>query len=287
VASFASQFSRFLSGRRRRAGAALVCALVVNVSLLAAWAAAYRPRPIATSPPAVILAAVAIVRATPAPTPRPTPTPTPPPPPEHRAVPKPVVAVAVQAASPAPRAAQPKAASLGQGSAARRFRNFVVNARPRPVAGTSAGSGAVGTGASAGTAASTGIGGLAGSGGTGTGGTGNGTGGEPELCGFVELHPTKEAKALRDGTILETMAAIVHYADGHSETAAFPYDFRYRTDAADPFSQRNIERDIPALVQPPPPGTNLADANPAIVYILKHTDANGATDLHDCPGTKP
>jgi hypothetical protein len=278
-----SQVSRFLGDRRRRTVAALVCAIAVNVLLLAV--AALRSQPIESSPPPVFVADVAIVRATPAPTPTPSPhpTPTPTPPPEHRAVPKPIVAIAVQTASPAPRIAQPKAVSLGHGSAARRLRNFVVNARPAPVAGTSAGSGAVGAGTSAGTAASNGVGGLAGAGGTGTGGTGSGTGGENELCGFVELHPMKEAKALR-----ESMAAIVHYADGRSENAVFPYEFRYKTDAADPFSQRNVDRnDIPALVQPPPPGTDMADANPAIVYILKHTDANGATDLHDCPGAKP
>ncbi len=293
----ASIFSDLIRNARRRLVAAFACAVVIVAVTVFVIANAWLAPRAAAEPKSTVIAEVlrAYKRPRPTPVPTPPPTPKPTPTPKPRVVPSPVLTATPQAIvaarKPAPRAAQHRTTSLGHGSAPRRAPR-VVHRRPvtAPESGTSVGTGTTGTGAAAGTAPGNGAGGLDGPGGAGSGGPGTGSGGAPAdiPCGFVELHPIKEARFDRRGHAIESVAAVVHYPDKHTASAAFPYEFTYPNDRSDPFAIVNEDRsDLPALVQPPPPGTDMTDANPVIVYILNHTDAKGFTTLVDCPEKAP
>ncbi len=266
---------------------ALACAIAAIEILLFALANAPRKPPVAEAPVTVSVLAFERPRATPTPRPTPQPTPVPTHPPRLRHVVVATPEAVVATAQPAPRAAQVRTVSLGHGSAAKRAPHIVrVAAKPAPVGGSSIGAGAIGTGANAGTAAGTGSGGLAGAGGAGQGGAGNGNGGAPAdiPCGFVELHPVHAPRFLKNGRVFETMAATVHFPDGTTDTGTFPYEFAYATEAIDPFAFQNINKpDMLALVQLPPPGTDMSGASAVIAIVLKHTGPDGLTNFRECP----
>ncbi len=140
--------------------------------------------------------------------------------------------------------------------------------------------GGSGTGAGAGT----GNGGLAGRG-SGSASSGNGNGGNQNAaCADVELDPSGLGHG-PNGSVLQSVVANVTLTDGTTMTGEFPYPFVYPSDRKNPFAhddQLAPNGGIP--VQLPPPGTDLADAPPAVQFVIAHTDADGYTTLRSCSG---
>jgi hypothetical protein len=123
--------------------------------------------------------------------------------------------------------------------------------------------------------------------GTATGGTGNAAVNADQPCGEVEFIPD-DAPRYRGTTAAETIRATVRFADGHVESAEFPYPWIY-PDAADtdPWSPHNVGNpDFPAHAQLPPAGTGTGRFPELIRYILDHTRPNGTTVLQDCPNPR-
>jgi hypothetical protein len=52
----------------------------------------------------------------------------------------------------------------------------------------------------------------------------------------------------------------------------------------DPFSKAGERAGAIPRLQLPPPGYDLTRQKPAAVFAVKHTGADGLTDLEDCPG---
>lgn len=286
-------------GYRRR----VVLALAVSVAVHEVVAGLVGPRPPAERSETTIAervtverrlpTPVATPRPTPPPTPRPTPTPSPSPTPRPTPTPPPKIATVPRVATrkPGARARGPIHRHHGGGSPRRAVAVAPLPAPrpPVPITGTTTRTGtapAVG-GAGTGTGALAGAGGGAGgTGGTGTGEAGTGTGAEAATapCGYVDLTRFGPIK-YRDGVFYVSIRATIHLMNGEARTAPFPYQFIYKTDAEDPFSEQNRNNpNIEALVQPPPPGFDRADLDPVIQAVLAHTGADGRTDLAPCPG---
>jgi hypothetical protein len=89
-----------------------------------------------------------------------------------------------------------------------------------------------------------------------------------------------------DGTRYERIAAMVRFADGHSESATFPYPWIYPDgEQNDPWSATNLGRgdfNIPVVL--PPAEADLSTFPPLIRYILDHTNPKGFTTLSHCDG---
>ena len=102
-------------------------------------------------------------------------------------------------------------------------------------------------------------------------------------CGFVTFVPTG-APRVTAGTMMERVRATVAFADGHTETATFPYLWVYPNgEQTDPWSYTNLKNDSGAVaMQLPPPGTDEKVLPPLIAYIVAHTDAAGMTTFVDC-----
>jgi hypothetical protein len=102
------------------------------------------------------------------------------------------------------------------------------------------------------------------------------------LCATVEFRPTG-APRTRDGVVYETVYADVTFRDGHQERARFPYDWSYPNNGEkNPWSSENLKREMEATLQMP---ANAADvsAYPALIqFLIKHSDAEGKTDLRAC-----
>ena len=205
----------------------------------------------------VTMLAVQTPQPTPRPTPTPAPTPPPTPPPRRTVPPRPTLAPQPQLAGRA--LGTPE---LHRGGGVRRAR--IVAAVPAPAAG----------------------GGLGGAG-AGTGGTGNGAVNAETPCGAVDLMPDDEPQH-RGSAVSEHVVATVSFPDRHQESAAFPYRWVYPSgEETDPWSTTNLQK--PGMTIPlvlPPPRADVSSYPPLIQYILKHTDANGITDLSPCPGSR-
>ena len=217
-------------------------------------------------------------RPTPVPTPKPTPTP--PPTPEPRRTPPPRV-------TPAP---VRHVAGRTKGTPAKRHGGGAHKAVPKlATTGTYADPNASGVGTS--TAAGVGTGPQPGTGG-GPGGNGNanqGNGNGPvnadTPCGVVEFKPIAAPK-YSNGAASEPVEATVTFPDGHRESARFPYPWVYLNgEQNDPWSDTNLKNanygDV--TLRFPPPGTDTSTYPPLIQYILKHTNAEGFTNLQPCP----
>ena len=107
-------------------------------------------------------------------------------------------------------------------------------------------------------------------------------------CGFVDFLPVRPPRFVLD-TVWETIRASVSFPDGHRETAVFPYSWVYPNgEMTDPWSATNLRHpDFAVTLQLPPPGTDVTTYPPLIQYVLKHTDANGYTNLAECARTGP
>jgi hypothetical protein len=225
---------------------------------------------------------VTIAYRTPAPTPKPTPRPTPPP----VVHPAPHATIARDTQIAAPRTKAPKENTHG-GSVSRRAnpKADVYAELAHDDLGHGHGITGAGTGVGAGPGAG---GGDAGSAeGNGTGGTGASdasTSAAP--CGVVDFdaaYPTEKSGT----TYYETIDAVVHFPDGHTETARFPYRWSYPDgERTDPWSGTNLKEHphMRTPAQTPPPTVDPNSLSPVIQYLLQHTDEQGHTSLKACPG---
>ena len=102
----------------------------------------------------------------------------------------------------------------------------------------------------------------------------------------VFFRPNAPPAVRADGTRSETIVAMVRFADGHSESATFPYPWIYPDgEQNDPWSATNLRRgdfDIPVVL--PPAGADRNTFPPLIRYILDHTNPKGFTSLSRCNG---
>jgi hypothetical protein len=159
-------------------------------------------------------------------------------------------------------------------------------ARPRPPSVSHAkpiwdvptGAQAAGGGSRSGTASG-------GAGGNGVSGSGAG-GSEP--CGYVEFsnpHGSRYDPQTRGFWVDIQMS--VRFPDGRSDSVLLDYPWFYRSEAANPWSDRNLhDPNFPTTFQPPPPDKRANE--PAIVqYVIAHTSAGGYTLLKDCPSPPP
>jgi hypothetical protein len=263
---------------------AFAIALAVHESI-----AGFIPRPASEKGEAPVRSQVmTIVLRTPAPTPEPTPQPT------AQPTPQPVTTFSEFAtrAQAAPVAAAPVRNRLG-GRAANRsvvvvppHSNF---ATPQAVALATANAAGLQNGGS-GTGAGPGIngnGGLNGNG-AGLGGAGNGSGGGVKPCGVVLIVPIPGMIVFnRDGSRTIGVELQITLSDGQTVSDTLGWKFHYKGEADDPFSKRGQEALGFAPLQLPPPGYDLEGRQkPATVYAIKHTNAQGTTDLEDCPDQK-
>jgi hypothetical protein len=266
-------------------GRRFALALVLAIALVALLLGAVRWHP-ADDREAAPLSVVLEREPSPVPTARPTPPPTPPPTPLPR----------IAHATPAPvaeRAAPRRAAAAGGTRPVPTVQPtmlptaFVATSAPEPVPAGVAG-GAPASGAGSGTGAGSGNGAGAGTGaGNGTGGTGTGQVNADVPCGAVEFIPDDAARTVR-GTIYERIRATVHFRDGHTESAVFPYEWVYPNgEQTDPWSNTNIGSHDAIPAQLPPPGSDPRRFPPLIRYILTHTSSSGTTLLEECPTLRP
>jgi hypothetical protein len=102
----------------------------------------------------------------------------------------------------------------------------------------------------------------------------------------VFFRPNAPPAIRPDGSRSERIVAIVRFADGHSESATFPYQWIYPGgEQNDPWSATNLHRgdfDVPVVL--PPAGADRTTFPPLIRYILDHTNPKGFTTLSHCDG---
>jgi hypothetical protein len=104
----------------------------------------------------------------------------------------------------------------------------------------------------------------------------------PAPCGVVIV--TELATRYRpDGSHTATIRLEVTLSDGSVVADDLGWPFVYAHDSDDPFTPAGKADQTPILLQPPPPGYDLAAQQPATVFAVRHTDAQGYTDLTDCP----
>lgn len=273
--------STLADGRDRFFARRLAIAFAVAVALHEIAAGFFHARaPEAADEPAQLQIITIAIR-TPAPTPIPT----------IRPTPAPIVTFDARAslAQAAPAAALPVRKHRG-GRAASRVVHVTpphtIHATPQALALASApaegvANGGSGSGAGPGTSGDSGLGGAAG--GVSGNGTGNGAGVKP--CGEVWLDPIPGTLVLnRDGSRTVRIHIEVTLSDGSTAGDDLGWRFVYRREADDPFSKVGERAGTPALLQLPPRGYDLAGRqNPATVFAVQHTDAQGFTDLEDCP----
>jgi len=245
------------------------------------------------SPPAVEThvepTIITIAHRTPPPTPppAPTPTPTPPPPPIVHVIPRATIAPHPQIA--AARTKAPKEKTHG-GSVSRRANPKLDVYAELSHNGLGRQQGITGTGTGTGVGAGSGGGDAGNAEGNGTGGNGTGDVNANTPCGFVDfVQPDSEFTEIRGTTYYETIVAVVHFPDGHTEKARFPYKWKYPDgERTDPWSGTNMRANptMQTPAQTPPPNVDPNSLSPVIQYLLQHTDDRGITSLKPCPKTK-
>jgi len=111
-------------------------------------------------------------------------------------------------------------------------------------------------------------------------GSGNGSGAAPAQvpCGSPSLIGSNIRFV--DGRYYVNVEAQITFRDGHVESGHFPYPFVYDSEDADPFTERNKDKD--AYLQFPPPGVDMSDAPQAVLIAIKYTRPNGMTLLPPC-----
>jgi hypothetical protein len=124
--------------------------------------------------------------------------------------------------------------------------------------------------------------------GSGTTGTGSGAATGSEPCGFVEFSdPHGSAFDARTRGFYVDIRMRVHFADGTSQSLVLDYPWYYSSEAANPWSDRNLrDPSFPTRFQPPPP-TKLGDEPELVRYVIGHSTADGMTLLKDCPSPTP
>jgi hypothetical protein len=286
-----SEDSKNIAVRDEKLRARLLWAIAISIALHEVVAGLWPRRTAPPPEPTVVAERIKLER--PRPTPRPTPHPTPRPTPHATPAAQYTLAPRVVVHAPAAKAAATPTHILGGAAAHKR----IVHATPPPTKpqappvslaeGEHAGmqNGGSGTGAGAGA----GTGGLAGSG-TGSGTTGNGDAGDTNAapCGAVDLIPI-HVSYKADGTSIQTVSATITLRDGEVQTGDFPYPFIYKSEKENPFvNEAATTRGGGALVQLPPPGTDVSKFPATVQVVLAHTDpATGTTTFPDCPPATP
>ncbi|MBV8368526.1 MAG: hypothetical protein JO036_06270 [Candidatus Eremiobacteraeota bacterium] len=102
-----------------------------------------------------------------------------------------------------------------------------------------------------------------------------------EDCATVEFLPYAQTRYV-DGTAYEKMQVRVTYADGHRDSALFPYEWSFPK-SEDPWSDENLQKHFDVLMQFPPAGTDVTALPPPIRYVLQHTHPDGTNDFAPCP----
>ncbi|MDQ2681318.1 MAG: hypothetical protein M3Y21_09945 [Candidatus Eremiobacteraeota bacterium] len=251
----------------------LAIALAIIEIVAGGWPPLLAPAP--TPPEKVTIARLVRIEHRPTPAPRPTPKPTPPPivhiHPVFFSTPRPVPKIV----NPAP-----KKALRTEGAAAptvRIHRSKHSVSVPVWDRGGAIGAGHAGHGTG---------GGSTGTGGNGEGGVGNGNGGPPaanEPCGFVEFININTPKYdKRTGGFYQDIRMVVNFPDGSNQAVNLDYQFYWPSEAAFPFSDRNIGSGDPIPMQLPPADKAVGEP-PLVQYVLKHTTPDGLTLLKDCP----
>ncbi|MDE2481693.1 MAG: hypothetical protein KGN02_05850 [bacterium] len=122
--------------------------------------------------------------------------------------------------------------------------------------------------------------------GSGTGSTGTGAGGGGAPCGAVDFSARGPAVYNAKTGFFErsNVTAIVHYADGSSESVPLDWTWRFKTEEFDPF---NPSSSAPMFFQFPPVAQRASEP-PAVQYIMQNSKAYGGTKLNaDCPNIPP
>ncbi|MBV9719619.1 MAG: hypothetical protein JOZ77_09875 [Candidatus Eremiobacteraeota bacterium] len=120
--------------------------------------------------------------------------------------------------------------------------------------------------------------------GTGSAGNGSGAASSEEPCGFVTFsdpHGSRYDPDTRGFWVDIRMS--VHFADGTAQSMLLDYPWYYASEAANPWSDRNLkDANFPTRFQAPPP--NKSGGEPTLVqYVVAHSTADGMTLLNDCP----
>ena len=126
----------------------------------------------------------------------------------------------------------------------------------------------------------------AGTNGSGTGSAGSGAGGGGAPCGAVDFSSRGPATYNAQSGFYErtNVTAIVHYADGSSESVPLDWTWRFKSEDLDPF---NPSSDAPMFFQFPPVAQRASEP-PAVQYIMKNSKSYGGTKLNaDCPNIPP
>jgi hypothetical protein len=111
--------------------------------------------------------------------------------------------------------------------------------------------------------------------------------GSPVPCGYVDFIPAGPPRWV-GGTAYERIKATVTFADGHRESAVFPYAWTYPNgEQTDPWSDTNLKRgEFEITLQRPPAGADESTYSRVIKYVLDHSMADGHTMLRPCPRSK-
>ncbi|MGA8575284.1 MAG: hypothetical protein WB609_06265 [Candidatus Cybelea sp.] len=123
--------------------------------------------------------------------------------------------------------------------------------------------------------------------GAGAGAQGSGIGaasGTPP-CGYVTFSdPHGSHYDSRTHGFWVDIRMAVHFADGSAQSMLLDYPWYYPSEAANPWSDRNLsDPTFPTRFQPPP--AQKASEEPQLVkYVMQHSTSDGATLLDDCPG---
>jgi hypothetical protein len=122
--------------------------------------------------------------------------------------------------------------------------------------------------------------------GTGAGNQGSGTGAASGTmpCGFVTFsdpHGSQFDSRTRGFWVDIRMS--VHLADGSSQSMILDYPWYYPSEAANPWSDRNVrDPNFPTRFQPPPTD-KIAEEPQLVKYVIEHSTPEGVTLLNDCP----
>jgi hypothetical protein len=120
--------------------------------------------------------------------------------------------------------------------------------------------------------------------GTGTQGAGTGAASGAPPCGYVTFsdpHGSHYDPHTRGFWVDIRMS--VHFADGSAQAMILDYPWYYSSEAANPWSSRNVnDPNFPTRFQPPP-SEKLAGEPELVKYVMDRSTPDGATILRDCP----
>ncbi|MBV8373573.1 MAG: hypothetical protein JOY69_09950 [Candidatus Eremiobacteraeota bacterium] len=124
--------------------------------------------------------------------------------------------------------------------------------------------------------------------GAGNSGAGSGAAAGNEPCGFVEFsdpHGSRYDPGTHGFWVDIRMS--VHFPDGHSESVLLDYPWFYASEAANPWSDQNLnDPHFPTTFQSPPPEKR-ANEPTLVQYVITHSTREGLTLLRDCPAPAP